>query len=120
MAIKSPIINYIRGDSRTINLQVYQADGVTPFNLTGATVFFTVNAASAPTDDTSAVISLTTTTHTAPLLGQSSVLITNALTNSTPPGQYFYDAQVKDANGNFTSLPQGQFNVQADITRRIT
>ena len=113
------ITNYIRGDSRTITLQVYQADGVTPLNLTGATAFFTVNASSSPADDTAAVIQKTVTTHTAPLLGQTAFSISNTDTQLIAPGTYYYDVQIKDAAGAVVSQKASTIQIIADITRRL-
>lgn len=114
------INNFIRGDSRTIALQVYQSNGTTPFDLTGATVYFTVNSSTAPADDTTAAVQKQTTTHTAATLGQTSISLLPTDTASLNAGDYFYDAQVKDSFGNVFSLPQGVFTIAADITRRTT
>lgn len=113
------IKDYIRGDTRVINITCVQSDGVTPINLTGAKVYFTVNASASPVDDTSAAFQKTTTTHTAPLLGQTSITITNADTQALTPGIYYYDVQLKDATGNITSLKQDVFTINADIGRSI-
>lgn len=122
MAASTPIKNYIRGDSRTLTINVFQSDGVTPFNLTGCEVFFTVNANSNPTADTdaSAVIALKTSTFSAPTTGIATLTITNAITQDISPGAYYYDVQLKDTQGNITSLQQNQFLVIADITRAIS
>ena len=117
-----PIRDYIRGDSRVINIQINQSDGATPFNLTGCEVFFTVNASTNPTADTdaSAVIALKTSTFATPTNGLASVTITNAISQDIAPGTYYYDVQLKDSQGNITSLHQNQFLVIADITRAVT
>lgn len=110
-------ITHIRGDSRTINITFLQSDGVTPINLTGGKVYFTVNASSAPTDDTSAVITKTVTSFVSPTLGLATIQLTNADTQSVAPGTYYYDCQVKDAGGNVYSCGQDKFILKADITR---
>lgn len=115
----SKVANFIRGDSRTVTLQAYQSDGVTPLNLTGATVFFTVSPSASPADDTTAVIQKTITSHTAPLLGQTAFTLANADTQSIAPGTYYYDVQVKDAAGNVISQKASTFQIIADITRRL-
>lgn len=120
---QAPIIkNYIRGDSRLISVSILQSDGVTPFNLTGCEVFFTVNANSDNTsdNDTSAVIALKTSTFTNPASGVATIQISNTNTQDITPGTYFYDVQLKDANGNITSLAQNQFIIIADVTRSIS
>lgn len=120
---QAPIIkNYIRGDSRLISISIFQSDGVTPFNLTGCEVWFTVNASSNNTSDTdaSAVIALKNTSIANPTLGVATIQITNANTQDIAPGTYYYDVQLKDASGNITSLAQNQFIVIADVTRSVT
>lgn len=113
----SKIKDYIRGDTRVITVNCYQSDGVTPINLTGATVYFTVNADPAPSADSSAAFQKVVTSHTSPLLGITTITINNADTQSLAPGDYYYDVQVKDASNNYTSLKQDVFTINADITR---
>lgn len=117
-----PIKDYIRGDSRVLNIQVNQSDGVTPFNLTGCEVFFTVKANSNDTSDTdtSAVIALKTSSFSNPASGLATLTITNAISQDIAPGVYFYDVQLKDSFGNITSLGQNTFTINADITRAIS
>lgn len=114
------IKDYIRGDSRTITMTFLQSDGVTPINLTGGKVYFTVNATQNPTDDTGAIIAKTTTTFAAPTTGVATITLTNTDTQSITPGTYYYDCQLKDVSGNFVSKKQDQFIVIADTTRSIT
>ena len=113
------IKDYIRGDTRVITVNCYQSDGITPINLTGATVTFTLNTDSSPSADSSAALQKVVTTHTSPLLGITSITITNADTQALTPGDYNYDIQIKDASGNFTSLKQDVFTINPDITRAI-
>jgi hypothetical protein len=108
-----------RGDTRQIDVTFYQSDGVTPYDISGGTVYFTVNASSAPADDAAALISKDVTVHTAPQLGQSRITLTATDTDITP-GTYYYDIQLKDANSNILSSKQDKFIVLADITRRTT
>lgn len=116
------IENYIRGDSRIIQINVFQSDGKTPFNLTGCTVFFTVNANSDNTTDvdTSAVIALKTSTFSSPTSGIANLSLTNVITQDITPDVYFYDIQLKDSSGNITSLAQNTFQIIPDVTRSIT
>lgn len=113
------IKDYIRGDTRIITINCFQSDGVTPINLTGATVTFTLNSDSAPTTDGTAALQKIVTTHTSPLLGITSITITNTDTQNIAPGDYYYDVQVKDASGNITSLKKDIFTINPDITRAI-
>lgn len=111
-------IKLTRGDTRTINIPYLSATG-TALDLTGATVFFTVNATDSPTDDSAAVVQKTITSITNPLLGVGVVTLTNTDTQNITPGIYFYDAQVKDAIGNVTSSKRDKFIVTSDVTRRL-
>ena len=121
---QAPVIkNYIRGDSRLLNITILQSDGVTPFNLTGCEVFFTLNLQSMPPNsstDASAALATSTSTFTNPTSGVAQIQLTNAQTQPLTAGTYYYDVQLKDASGNITSLAQNQFIVITDITTRIT
>ena len=120
---QAPLIkNYIRGDSRMISVAIFQSDGVTPFDLTGCELFFTVNVNSNNTadNDSSAVIALKNSAIANPTLGVATIQISNANTQDIIPGTYYYDVQLKDASGNITSLAQNQFLVIADVSRSIT
>lgn len=110
------IANVIRGDTRTVNLTFLQADGSTPVNLTGGTVYFTVNTSSDPADDTAAAFQKTTTSFTSATTGQHTFTLTHSDTNITP-GVYWYDAQFKDSTGSYLSSYRGRFEVQSDVTR---
>lgn len=113
-------ISLIRGDSRTINANFLQSDGVTPVNLTGGTVYFTVNASNDPADDTSASIQKNVTSHTAPTLGQTQISLLPTDTSGLAATTYYYDIQLKDASGNVVSQKQDKFILSPDISRRTT
>ncbi len=110
------IANVIRGDTRQINLTFLQSDGTTAVTLTGGTCYFTVNASSDPTDDTSKVIQKTATSFTSATTGQHTFTLTHSDTNITPD-TYWYDAQFVDSVGSYLSSYRGKFIVQSDITR---
>lgn len=110
------ISNVIRGDTRTVNLTFLESDGSTPVNLTGGTVYFTVNSSSDPSDDTSVAFQKTATSFTDATNGQHTFTLTHSDTNITP-GTYFYDAQFQDSVGNYLSSYKGKFIVISDITR---
>lgn len=112
-------ISIIRGDSRTITVNVTNSSG-SAFDLTGCTVYFTVNATTSPTDDTSASIQKSTSSFSSPTSGVATITLTHTDTDSLTPGTYFYDVQLKDSSSNITSLKQDKFVITADITRRIT
>jgi hypothetical protein len=106
----------IRGDTRTVNLTFLESDGTTPVDLTGGTVYFTVNISSDPADDTSIAFQKTATSFTDATAGQHTFTLTHSDTN-IDPGTYWYDSQFKDAVGNYLSSYRGKFIVQSDVTR---
>lgn len=106
----------IRGDTRQVNVTVRDTIG-NPVDLTGCKVYFTLNLSASPTDDSSAPIAKSTTTHTDPTHGKTMILLTKADTDGVPPGVYYFDAQVRDAFGQPTSSSRGHITVQGDITR---
>lgn len=112
------INNVIRGDTRTINLTFLESDGVTPINLTGGTVYFSVNSSSDPSSDSSAAIEKSTTgPFTSPTTGQHTLVLSHTDTN-IPAGTYWYDSQFVDSLGNYVSSYRGNFIVQSDIERQ--
>lgn len=131
------IKNYIRGDSRLLLIPVYEADGVTPFNLTGCTVFYTLNLSQTPPDDgtdATAVIaksvssgfvdSYTSPTVNLPNLNNTpyiaQIQLLNADTQPLLGGTvYYYDIQLADASGDITSLGSNSWSINDDITTRI-
>lgn len=113
------INNVIRGDTRTVNLTFLESDGSTPIDLTGGTVYFTVNTSSDPSDDTEAAFQKTATDatpFTSATTGQHSFTLTHTDTN-IDPDTYWYDAQFKDTAGNYLSSYRGRFIIQSDVTR---
>lgn len=113
------ISDVIRGDSRTVNCTFLEADGKTPIDLAGGTVYFTVNASADPTDDTSAAFQLTaidSTPFTSPLLGKHTFTLSPTNTDIAP-ATYYYDSQFVDSVGGKLSSYRGKFIVIADTTR---
>jgi hypothetical protein len=110
------ISNIIRGDTRQVNLTFLEADGSTPIDLTGGTVYFTVNASADPADDTSAVIDKSATSFTDADAGEHTFTLTHSDTD-IDVGTYWYDAQFVDSVGNYLSSYRGRFIVQSDIKR---
>lgn len=108
----------IRGDTSSINFSL--ADNGEPVDLTDATVYFTAKPAlTDDATDSTAVIAVEVTSHTDPTNGKTVIPLTATNTNVTP-GEYFYDIQVKAADGTITSIPTRKMRVDADVTRRTT
>lgn len=110
------INDVIRGDTRRVNVAFLESDKTTPIDLTGGTVYFSVNPSSDPSSDTSDAFQKTATVFTDPTAGQHTFTLTHADTN-IDPGTYWYDAQFVDSIGNYLSAYRGKFIVQSDITR---
>jgi hypothetical protein len=113
-------ISIIQGTSRVVNLTFTQSDGVTPIDLTGGKVYFTVNASNQPTSDSTAAFQKSITSFTNPTLGQVTVNVVPSDTANMTAGDYFYDAKAIEASGGEVALPQDKFTVKAAITRSIT
>ena len=111
-------IEMIRGDTRTITATFVDSSG-SPLDLTGGEVFFTVNASSEPSDDTSAVITKDVTSFSAPTTGVATITLASTDTNSITPGNYWYDVQFVSSGGVVTSLAKQKFIIKSDITRRV-
>ncbi len=117
ISIMANITDYIRGDTRVIQINCVQSDGTTPLDITGATVKFTLSTSTDPAQADTPSLQKTQTTHTAPSLGQTAITINPADTASLAAGTYHYDVELTDASSNKTSLKQGIFKINADITR---
>ena len=105
------ITGLIRGDGHTINVTF-------PTDITGSTVFFTVNEESDPASDTTAAIKKENTVHTDALNGKTTFILAPEDTADMAPGVYFYDLQLKSAGGIISSIPKAKFVLESDITRR--
>lgn len=117
MAKLGPTIsNIVRGDTRTVNLTFLESDGTTPIDLTGGTVYFTVNSSQDPSDDTGVAFQKIATSFTDADAGEHTFTLTHSDTN-IDAGTYWYDAQFKDSVGNYLSSYRGKFVVQSDVTR---
>ena len=111
-----PIKNVIRGDTRRISCTFLESDNITPINLAGGTVYFTVNSSDDPSDDSGAVIQKTATSFTDATNGNHTFTLSHSDTNIAA-GNYWYDVQFVDSTGNYLSSYRGKFIVQSDTTR---
>lgn len=103
----------IRGDTVSLPFTV-------DMDLTGCTVFFTAKPTiSDAVDDSDATIEVTVTEHDDPTNGITTIPLSSSDTN-VAPGTYYYDIQIKDGDGNITSIPVRKLEIFGDITRRTT
>jgi hypothetical protein len=113
-------ISMIQGTTRVINLTFLQSDGVTPIDLTGSKVYFTVNASSTPASDASAAIQKIITSFSNPTAGAATVTILPADTSALTAGTFYYDAKAIEASGTEVALKQDTFQITPAITRSIS
>ena len=106
-----------KGDTRTIEVTVKDSTG-TVVNLTGGTLYFTVNATKIPTDDTSAAIAKTVSSFDAPTTGVQNITLSSSDTDITP-GKYYYDAQFVTSGGVVMSTKQSVLTVLPDTTQTV-
>lgn len=111
-----------RGDSKTWNLNFTNSSGQA-IDITDYTIFFTVKKKNSYTDDpddTDAIIKKDISIHTAPVTGQSQLVLQPSDTNTAVPAVYVYDMQLKDGSGNILTFISGLFTITADVTRRTS
>lgn len=109
---KGDILNIIRGDTHTINVDLKQ-------DLAGATVFFTVNPEQNPEDDSDAVIQKVITTFTDEAAGKFTFQLEPEDTNELEPELYWYDIQIVRSSTLVQSTRKARFGIISDITRGI-
>lgn len=110
-----------RGDTFAERLVFTSTDDdgvVTPIDITGWTIFFTLKL-NKEDADAYAVISKTITDIPSPTLGIYTFVVDAAELN-TFVGIYYYDFQIKLADGKVYTLTQGTMTFNVDITRRVT
>lgn len=107
-----------RGDTFLRTLSFVDESG-TVIDITGWTIFFTVKDVDTEADGTSE-ISEEITSHTSPTEGLTQILIAAATMAALAPGDYFYDIQIKKADGTIFTILIGKLIVDADITLRTS
>jgi|GEM_PF-2523399 len=118
-------ISMTRGDTGTLwNLTFTEANGTTPFNLTGCALWMTAKAL--PTDLDAAIIFSRSTLNTGITItyatgGLASVSLAAAdtstlTTEKTGASALYYDVQIKDASGTVRTKIKGRLTVFLDIT----
>lgn len=118
---QAPLIEeFIRGADYSINLTLTNSDG-TAFNLTGCTVFFTMNTSSTPpTDSTDSTAALKSSANNGGSAGTITIPVTNTQTSALAEGTYWYDIKVKDSGGNMTPFGKNKIKVVDNITTRTS
>jgi hypothetical protein len=115
--LKRTVIEVFRGDDRTFDMHITDADGV-DVNLTGCNMYFTVKTV--PTDlDAAALIKVDWNVHTDPENGLTSFDITHHETDLAE-GEYYFDIQMMDTTYHISTLVYGTFIITTDITTRAS
>jgi len=111
------LLEIYRGDSKSYDLTFTNGDGEA-IDITGWTIFFTAKEKRTDSDD-DAVMSKDVTNHSDPTGGVSAISFTASETNIDPKA-YYYDIQVKKADGTIRTVLVNKLQILIDITRRTT
>tara|TARA_Y100000590_G_scaffold362009_1_gene418952 strand:+ start:1011 stop:1352 length:342 start_codon:yes stop_codon:yes gene_type:complete len=102
-----------QGSNYTNSITVYQADGVTPSNLTGYTV-----ASQFRKNYTSTAYTAFTTTLVSPYTsGKINMTLTAAQTAAVKAGYYYYDVEITNSAGTVTRVMEGKIHFKPNVTR---
>jgi len=103
-----------RGDDRNYNLIFKDADGVA-IDITGWTIFVTVKEKINDSDDDAKIAIEATITNA--VGGLATFSFTDVQTYELN-GDYYYDVQIKKADGAIFTVTSGRIKIKRDITRR--
>lgn len=103
-------LNLIQGDSKNYNLTFRDSSG-TALDITGWTVYFTVKRTFSDAD-ADAILSKTVTVHTDPTVGQTTIALTHADTETLARGTYFYSIQAKPDATNLYTILRGNYTIE--------
>ena len=111
-----------RGDSRTYRLTITdEEDNI--YNLTGATVYFTVKEANSQADSV-AVIQLSSASITEididePTNGKAYIYVKNIHTQDMEIKSFIYDCQVLLPTNDVNTVLSGRFTITEDVSRTV-
>lgn len=109
-----------QGTTRNVLLTFLQSDGVTPVDLTGGKVYFTVNIVNNPTSDSSAAIQKIITSFSNPTQGQTTATINPSDTVNLAAQTYYHDAKAILANGTEIANDTDNFVLKPAVTKSIS
>lgn len=110
-------IEIVRGDSELLEVVIEDEETGLPINITGYTIYFTVNKTKDASNDDDAVIKKDITSHVDPTHGITDIVLDGTDTNLAP-GKYHYDVQYKDTDDNVKTVIIGNIIVIQDVTKR--
>lgn len=115
------LVKVFQGDDIALRVNVTDSNN-NPFNIAGATVFFTMkNKTDVTANDDDALLTANVTQHVDNANGITMVLISNTATRSIPLGEYKYDIQIKTSvidGERIHTLIQGDIVFIDDTTKR--
>lgn len=104
-----------RGDTTSWDIILKDVDG-NVIDLTNCVIYMTVKSEYSYDDDHS-IFQKRIDNVPNPELGIATIKVSN-LENDIPPKNYYYDIQITDSYGNVTTLFEGKYIIEADVTRR--
>lgn len=106
-----------RGDSLPLNFEFTDTEGVA-VNITGWTIFFTLKKNKGDIDNAAILTrTITPANLTDPINGQTVFTMSAAETDALL-GTYYWDAQLKTADGLIYTIISGTITFLEDVTRR--
>lgn len=105
-----------RGDDRTIRV-VVKDKAQNPYVWVGSEIWFTAKKSAAGSDDTAAIKKVTADFDLS-VAGVATAPINRAETEALPnrTETYFYDVQIKRADGKIETVDEGTITIRADVT----
>ncbi len=116
MAVAIGKLNWFRGDSYPIRIQIKDSNTELPIDLTGYLFKFTVNQIEDPSDIDTQLFTVDGILDADPTTGFVSFTPTETDT-SIVPGDYFYDIQMITDQGHKRTIHKNSFIVSQDITK---
>ena len=115
MARDANAITYVRGDSYSKTIIITNSSTDSPVNLLGCAAKLTVATIANPPDDTTKLFELVGVIDSTPTTGK--VTFTPSTTNNGTIGNYFYDVQITDGDGNVRTPIKSTYTITQDITK---
>jgi hypothetical protein len=115
MARKVTAITMYRGDSYPITLTLTDKATAAAIDLTGCTLLMTVDETENPTDDSTMLFEVEGALDADPETGKAT--FTPLAADTATVGNYFYDIQLTDADGNIRTVVKSTFVISQDITK---
>lgn len=104
-----------RGDSYPITLTIRDAITKALVDLTGATLKMTVDTLANPPDASTKLFDVAGVLTGTPTDGKAT--FTPTIENTGTVGDYYYDVQLTDAEGNIRTVAKSTFKITMDITK---